>query len=40
LPMSGEPGVRYGAMPTEQKTSYYGNMQVGGAIFATANAVA
>ena len=37
--MSAEPGVRYGATPTEQNTSYSGNMHVGGAWPTTANAV-
>src|SRR5580704_15144639 len=40
LPISGVPGVRYGARPTLTKTSYSGTMQVGGTMPATAKPVA
>ena len=39
-PISGVPGVRYGAMATDVKSSYSGNMPEGGNIPATAKPVA
>src|SRR4249919_3791510 len=40
FPISGVPGVRYGAIATEENTSYSGTMHVGGSTPATAKPVA